>query len=241
MRTLGEGISCPSNSAKECTYTRSVTLSSSYSNKVGVKIAVKTSWSAGQLFASASLDVSAETSYEHTWTDTSTVGNQYTFHIKPGNFCVPSEIHVDLECDVIRTVYWFDVKHYTAAGTTPLEASLSYGYHRNGGPYEQGQYCRYVYVREEVLSLDGWRVIEGDYFGYAWSKDNDLLKPYLKGGVAPKGNLAYIKKGNWDEGKKDWIFECSPLEWISNQASMTIPMEGESAAFQGMVSCVGSE
>lgn len=83
--------------------------------------------------------------------------------------------------------------------------------------------------------------MRGDYFGYLWSRDNEALKPYLQGGVVPRSNLAYIRRGNWDERDHTLIFECSPLEWISSRANTTVPLEGDNGAFQGMVSCIGSE
>ena len=101
---LSPGLICRQTS---CKYTRKILLEQSYSSTIGSSYDVSVSTGVNIGVVTAGITRTFGISYDHTWSHGSSTGAYYEFELTNGQQCIPSMVHVELECDIeSRDVYY---------------------------------------------------------------------------------------------------------------------------------------
>ena len=225
VRPLAEGQYCPEDQ-ESCSNTLEFTTTDSYQSALGFSFSASVEVDVDVLIASTSVTTTFEASYEYTWSHGNTSSKSYTFNLKPGQYCTPSMVHVDLQCDVRSNDIFFDTMTDSIGNTKRLRTVEN----RPGGPYEGGQWCRYAYLQETILKQDEyWSTLcpqnpdEGEY----WIPEPHELNDYALSGHSPPNILddeLPIRKtpGYGDVLSPGEIFVCTRPPGNANNRTVTM-------------------
>lgn len=147
---LAEGLLC--SEAQTCTQSTTITTTQSYESQFGLSISSTIGIEANEIFAKETFSVTLGASFSYTWGTQNQFSKSYTFNIGPGQFCVPSMIHLELECDMMGyTVHW-DSYVDTATNFTNMIAPMMPDIARKDpiGPYMLGAWCSMFMLDEET-------------------------------------------------------------------------------------------
>ncbi|KAK0099522.1 hypothetical protein ONS96_008359 [Cadophora gregata f. sp. sojae] len=259
---IAEGIFCSSTSTG-CSYARQVTLSQTYSTTAGLKVGASVTVG-GSWIVSVEMSITTEASWEETWSSGSSESNTYTFNLAPGGSCIPSMIHVELECDVAQGTYWHDTTMPSLAEAiiTGLLLEFDKNRHESAAPYgREGvgsglQYCRYQPMDIKVLEAPAYRpelwkslINDADTSrGMAYIGNPADLNSFR----VPDPNHPSLNK-NFDEDElifsrpggiadvatqQPRFLRCKPARPKSKSGKMLVPMKGQGGIVQGYIGCI---
>lgn len=92
-------------------FARQMTLEQTYYTETGVEAGVTVTAGFQGLFWTGSVEFSLAVSWKESFSSTTSTSDTYTFNLNPGTSCVPTMIHVDLDCDVLTQLYVSRVTH----------------------------------------------------------------------------------------------------------------------------------
>ncbi|KAI4182360.1 MAG: hypothetical protein L6R41_006030, partial [Letrouitia leprolyta] len=159
-KRLHSGIAC---SDRPCSIEVEFAITQNYETTEGLAITTTIGVGIDVKGVSASVSTTRERSWTQTWARGSSSSVKYVWNLDAHQHCFPGMAHVELQCDVdFDTVHydtWYriwNLKHYMV-----LEDSGSY--HRPGGPWNKGQWCRETRVSETPLRREAdWHVVLPD-------------------------------------------------------------------------------
>ncbi|MDI1487090.1 MAG: hypothetical protein OHK93_006358 [Ramalina farinacea] len=235
VKAYGRGLICGKNEIsclRETELSNYGTYSAELGFKVGMSFAAETN--AGLIKASVT------STFEASWTTTSTTGHsqtdKYSFTLKPDTSCQPSLVSLELECDVGQDTVFFDTLWRESGNQITLEGRN----HRGNGPYADKQWCRSVHLSEEIVNQEQYftTVLQSDESrGKVWTRPSSDLNRYKTNKEEPdiEDTQMVIRRGSKDTGDLTEVWVCDPYRASGKKRTMTFPFGDGS---MGYVACV---
>lgn len=243
VQRLATGIFCQQESG--CSQQHTISLTSTYSTTNGFKAGASFTAGGGiEFIASVEMSVSFETSFEAQWARAQSTTDQYTFTLKKGEFCTPSMVHVDLECDAtvgnFRWDTWWNgnsliIENWNQRKTPP-------------GPYEHGQWCKDLWfdieaVRSPQMETRWKPLLEFDpYRGWLYMYPTTDLNAYLTSKDRTSHPLTeneiVIRRHEHDASDKSWGWRCSRPTQYDKDSKIRVPLKGSNGELLGLIGCV---
>ena len=186
------------------------------------------------------IKASVTSTFEASWTKTTTTGHsethKYSFTLKPNTSCQPSLITLELECDVGQDTVFLDTFWRESGNQITLEGRN----HRSNGPYANGQWCRSVHVREDIVNQEQFftPVLQSDESrGKVWTQPSSNLNRYKTNKEEPeiKDTQMLIRRGTKGTGDFTEVWVCDPYRASGKKRTMTFPFGDGSL---GYVACL---
>ena len=239
LHRVAPGLIC--KDAPSCQTTHQVSLEESYESTLGFKIGATITGETDFKVVKASISMTFEASYEQKWSRGSSKSNSYTFNLQNGQTCTPSMVHVNLECDVMSDIIYYDT-FWERGGRTNMW--LEEYHQRTGGPYNKGQWCRGVHIREDILDQDQYFapvLKEDSWRGAVWLRPSSQLNDYKTNPSEPDipDDDIVIRRGKKGRGGPfNEVFVCRRYLPSTKQRKVTLPLGGEGESMFGFVACV---
>ena len=242
---LTTGIDCPED-GDSCTFSRELTSTDTYESSFGFGFSATVSAEADFIFAKASASATFDSTYSYTWGHEDSTSDTYTFNLKPGEYCIPSMVHVELECDTTSYRVFYDTA-WRLQGSNDNNMYLEYHYCRALGPYKGGQFCRSSHVSETIIDKDElWTTVcaEVPHRGEMWTQLPSNLNQYRIDSSEPDitdDEVPIRRTPEWGTEHEDpnEIFVCKRYLDSGKQSTITIPAaQGAENALMGFIGCV---
>lgn len=248
IKALAEGIYCDS-SQPSCSQTVKFVTTDTYQSSLGFSFSTTISAEADFVFAKASISSTYGMSYDYTWGRQDQFEKSYTFNLGPATYCTPSMVHIELECDLAAHSVYYDTGwgHHDYNGNEMwLEANGVASEHRSGGPYKNGQWCRYAHVAETILGQDQyWTPVSSQWphRGEMWKQLPSALNQYKT--VSSEPDITddevpirrFPEYGNQNRDAKE-IFVCKKFLGSEKGKTVRIPASQGQNALMGYIGCV---
>ncbi|KAG8526114.1 uncharacterized protein KY384_000107 [Bacidia gigantensis] len=237
-KEVAEGIYCGQEAG--CQVTRQVTLTDGYESTLGFGISTTISAETDIVFVKASIATTYEFSYEYKWSHSESSTNSYTFNLLKGEYCTPSMVHLNLECDVASDIVFYD----TTWDDGPENMWLEENNHRMGGPYQYGQWCRTMHLKEDILKQDKYfdAVLKEDPpRGKAWLRPSSELNKYKKNSNDKDihDDEVVIRRGERGRGGDfSQVFVCKRYLPSTQREKTDVPVHGSSNKLLGFIGCI---
>ena len=241
---LYKGIYCDPDQIS-CALEVTFSTTDTYQSSEGFSFSATVSAEADFVFAKASASTTIGTSYDYTWGREDGTSDSYTFNLNPGGYCIPSMVHIELECDTAAHKIYYD----TAWRSYKNDMWLEPKYCRPGGPYTGGQFCRSSHVSESILSQDKyWTTICQDqpHRGQMWTQTPSELNRYKTNSADPDitdDEMPIRRVPKWGTSGHDSteVFVCTRYWGSEEKSTVRIPAaQGEDNALMGFIGCVHS-
>jgi hypothetical protein len=238
VEPLHAGIFCPAEAPEKCEMKVVLTLSQEYASTVGMALSttISSSFSVGTVDLETS--ITTEKTYEETWTVGSSSSAEYVFPVAPGGYCVPSMVHVDLECELPRDTVWFDT-WWDGHGLHLARES-----NRKGGPYANGQHCRVASMSPDKFfpAQPNWQQVDPKdaNLGLVWRRPSSELNRYLGAGEPPIGEQQLVIRPAYGDAYSKSVFVCDSHKSLGTPRKVIVPLKTGKGNMLGFVSCVNA-
>ncbi|KAI4250071.1 MAG: hypothetical protein L6R40_000243 [Gallowayella cf. fulva] len=238
-KRLHQGIVCGNS---PCSIRVSFSVATNYQTTESLRVETTISVGAAYKGIEASVSTTRERFWEKIWgrQDESTV--EYEWNLDPGQNCVPSMAHVELECDVDYYTVHYDTQYRRPQDRTRLEYDMNRKASWNGNQWCFAQYVRDPPLRRnenwhEVLPNDGHN--QGNR-GDIWKLPAPEMNQYRLGVGAFGPTQIVIRRQRGSGGDGDEVFRCTRNPSTRRQATITVPLSADNNALEGFVGCVTS-
>ena len=240
---LYQGLECPSD-AESCSQTVEFSTTTSYQSSLGFSFSATISVEADFVVAKTSASATFDTSYDYTWGREDESSTSYTFNLLPGGYCTPSMVHIELECDTAAHKVYYDTIFMDWASLSIMELEVTLL--RTGGPYENGQWCRYSHVSETILDQDQyWTTVSAEFphRGEMWTQLPSDLNQYKTNSSDPDitdDEVPIRRTPNYGNLGRDSteIFVCKRTLSSEKNKKVTIPVSQGENVLMGYIGCV---
>lgn len=238
VQELSPGIICQQSS---CKFTKTMTLERRYDSTVGFSYSVTAGGGLDIKVINAGITRTFGFEYTHTWSHGSSTGASYEFDLVRGEQCIPSMVHVEMECDIEANMVYYDTFWQ---GTDRGTLWVANNHFRGGGPFVNGQWCHEIRLNQDILIAPGvWTPVlpGGEGRGFIYTRDPTEIVRHITPGqpswLTITKNDVVIRKNQGSGGDFRQAFVCRKGPLVRRQ-NVIVPASGERSELLGFVACV---